>query len=447
MSIGASVVILVVLVVRLLFRKAPKIFSYSLWLFVLIRLIFPITFESKASILSVPSTLSDRIVEDIPVTVEVIKGTMTETIVASHSISLLDILSIVWICGMLGLILYTIVCYIKIKKTLKYSIKMVDNIYESESISMPFVFGIFKPKIYIPLNLNKRQKQIILAHEIIHVERKDTLIKSIALIVTMIHWFNPFVWLSFYVMSKDMEYSCDEKVIRRLGDKCKQSFGMTLLEFAINPYIMVVSFSESNTKERIKHMLNYKKPSFWVLLACLLIGGLLIIPLLSNPTKESKPSPTPTIEVTPTPEVSTTPTTEPSTTPSAETENKEVSYIAPLKNFEVTCGWGCYAGHDAIDIKDPSNKNADIYAIAEGSVEEVGFDKSTGNYIVIDHGDSKSFYGQMKNESSLKEGDSVKQGDVIGVTGMTGQASGEHLHFAIMDSDGNKLSNTLELIQ
>lgn len=533
MSYGASIVIVVVLIVRLLFKKAPKIFSYTLWLFVLIRLLIPISFESKVSVLSVPSTITYQVLDDMPKVSEEIQKTVYQGIEVNQSISLMNILALIWIIGIVMLILYFSINYIKLKQRLRYSIRVVDNIYESDSILSPFIVGVFHPKIYIPMNLNERQKQIILAHEIIHIERKDSLIKFVGIMILTVYWFHPLVWLSFYLMSKDMEFSCDEKVVNRLGTECKQRFGMTLLDFATSPYVMVVSFKESNTKERIKNMLNYKKPKFWVLIFCVVIGLFLIVPLLTNP--KSAPEPTPKIAPTPIVNETREPTNE-ATEESEEIqafrdeindftieeleerktllvreqeeiekeievleneesdlliknqrmeellkklnmnkakieiinsnteiinfenavqemktdlENKNLSYIAPLDKYEVTCSWGCYIGHEAFDIRDPNNSNADVKAIADGIVNEASYDTNNGNYIIIGHDNGQSsYYGQLKDESTLEVGAKVNQGDKLGVTGMSGKASGSHLHFFIMETETqSRLSNSLELVQ
>ncbi len=533
MSYSASIVIVVVLIVRLLFKKAPKIFSYSLWLFVLIRLLIPISFESKVSVLSVPSTITYQLLEDMPKVSEEIQKTVYQGIEVNQSISLMNILALIWIVGIVVLVLYFSMNYIKLKQRLRYSIRVVDNIYESDSISSPFIVGVLHPKIYIPMNLNERQKEIILAHEIIHIERKDSLIKFVGIMILTVYWFHPLVWLSYYLMSKDMEFSCDEKVVNRLGIECKQRFGMTILDFATSPYVMVVSFKKSNTTERIKNMLNYKKPKFWVLIFCVVIGLFLIVPLLTNPKSALEP----TSKIVPMPIVNTTgESTNEAIEESEEIqafrdevedftieeldkrkvllvseqeeiekeievleneesdlliknqrmeelfkklhmnkvkiniidtnteiinvenhiqeiktdlENKNISYIAPLENYEVTCGWGCYPNHMAIDIRDPNNVNANVFAISSGEVVEVGKDDKNGNYIMLEHsnGDS-SFYGQMKEESILKVGDFVSQGDVIGIQGMSGNATGEHVHFYIMETSTKAIyPNTLELIQ
>ena len=194
--------------------------------------------------------------------------------------------------------------------------------------------------------------------------------------------------------------------------------------------------------------MNYKKPKFWIILVCIVVGILCIIPLLTNPKKEPNNTPVPIIAVTP--NITNEPSVKPkeSSTPE-ETKDKttNISFIAPLENYEVTCAWGCYAGHQAIDMHDPNNPNADVLASAKGTIIDVGYNNVNGNYILIEHEDGyKTGYAHLKDEASFKIGDEVNQGDKIGVTGMTGRASGEHVHFFIMKDD-SRLSNTMEFIQ
>lgn len=448
MSLDASVVILVVLLLRMLFKKAPKVFSYFLWTFVLVRLLVPITLESNVSVLSIPETISSEIVGNTRGISEVFQSVTVQATNSVVGLTIVEVLSVIWLLGIIILIAYFIKNYRQVYKVTRYAMKVVDNIYESDAIAMPFVMGICNPRIYIPTTLNERQKQIVLAHEIIHVQRKDYFIKYLGLFLLIIYWFNPLVWISFYYMSMDMELSCDEKVVRRLGIDCKYSFGSTLLEFAMNPYVLFVSFNESNTKVRIKNIMNYKKPKFWIILVCIVVGILCIIPLLTNPKKEPNNTPVPIIAVTP--NITNEPSVKPkeSSTPE-ETKDKttNISFIAPLENYEVTCAWGCYAGHQAIDMHDPKNPNADVLASAKGTIIDVGYNNVNGNYILIEHEEGyKTGYAHLKDETSFKIGDEVNQGDKIGTTGMTGRASGEHVHFFIMKDD-SRLSNTMEFIQ
>lgn len=464
MSNVASIVIVIVILVRFLFKKAPKIFSYLLWAFVFIRLVFPFNFESKISVLNIANE-----VIDMPIAMSPNMFLNESQMVAIgangishslHSLSMSNIFAIVWLLGMIGLTTYVLVSFMKIRKCIKFAIKTGDGVYESDNIQVPFVYGIVSPKIYLPMQLDEKYKMIVLAHENVHVDRKDYLIKLVATVLVVIYWFNPLVWIAYILMSKDMEFSCDEKVIKRLGTECKLTFGKTLLNFAMNPYVLLVSFGDSNTKERIKNILNYKKPKFWIISICLILCLFLIVPLLTNPVRvdenrnEANVQPEQVMikdEVKNTKDDDVTKVNdnkkEIANSTNEENENAEITFIAPLKNYTVTCGVGCFWGHEAVDMKDLTNDYAEIHATASGVVEEVGVSEEYGNYIILSHKNNyTSFYGHMKEASLFKDGNQVAQDDVIGYTGMTGRASGTHVHFSIMEN-GVNLPNIEELIK
>lgn len=424
MSLNASVVIGVVFLVRQIFRKAPKSFSYFLWIFVLIRLLMPFTFESKYSVLTVPQTISHEIQLNQQTSTQVTSQQVLVVSEKMNQISLMEIGALLWVLGIVGLGIFYIQSSLGIRKVTRYAIKVEDHVYTSDEILTPFVMGLFKPRIYLPTSLSDEKLQIILMHENIHIKRKDTFIKSLAFLVLLVNWFNPLVWLSFYYMSQDMELSCDERVISELGMDCKHLFGSTLLGFAMNPYAMTLSFSESNTKVRIKHIMKYKKPKFWMIAVCFVVGGLLLFPLTSNPLKQNTQA------------------------ENLSTDPSQIEYMAPLKNYEVTCSWGCYAGHEAIDMRDPNNQDADVLAVADGTIVETGYDSIRGNYIVVRHENGTfSYYAQLKETTTLPLGTVVVQGDVLNQTGQTGRATGVHLHFVLLNQAGEPLANSLELIQ
>ena len=341
MSVAASIVAAAIMVVRLPLKKAPKIFSYALWGFVLIRLVMPFSFTSRVSVLSVasPEVSEGRVQFVVPSgnqaqnsipgpiihtgeTAVNPSGFQTNgsaasqnsnaqsgmTVGAHNSASgnasepldelsggealispltpispLLQLASVIWVVGMIGYAGLLIINSLTLRHRLRYAMRVKQNIYECEAITSPFIYGLFHPKIYLPMDLDLRQRKYVLTHERIHLRRYDYVFKMIGSLVLMFHWFNPILWYSYILMSKDMEMACDEAVVRRLGQNGRINYGMTLLQFASRPTITALSFSESNTKLRIKNILNYKKPTFWVLAAGIAACLLLAVPLLSNP--------------------------------------------------------------------------------------------------------------------------------------------------------------------
>ncbi|MFL0194224.1 DUF5301 domain-containing protein [Clostridium sp. WILCCON 0269] len=306
MSITASYAILFVLVVRLFFKKVPKIFSYNLWAVVLFRLICPFSFSSAFSFLKIPSSHSNKI-EYIPSSVKLISQPGINTggydVNSSVNTSLLGltshagnnsiygILSIIWVLGFISLIVYSIISYLILKHKVCTSVIVKDNIFQCENISSPFVLGFIKPKIYLPIGLKKTEQNYILKHEQIHIKRFDYLIKPTAFLALCLHWFNPLVWISFMLMSKDMEMSCDERVLKEFGIQIKKDYSTSLLSLSVNKNTIKgnpLAFGENNTKTRIKNILNYKRPVFWVIAASIIALILISIGLITNPSGSLK---------------------------------------------------------------------------------------------------------------------------------------------------------------
>ncbi|AOY77026.1 M56 family metallopeptidase [Clostridium formicaceticum] len=304
MSITASYVILFVMVGRLFLKKTPKIFSYTLWAVVLFRLVSPFSFSSAFSFLKA-GTLSSGKMEYIPFDIgmmgqpQIDTGISGANAVINHSLPaatpyastnpmqmILFILSIIWILGVLILMTYSFISYLMLKRKVCMAVLLQDNIFECESISTPFVLGIVNPKIYLPKGLSEIEKSYILKHEQIHIRRFDYLIKPCAFLALCVHWFNPFVWLSFVLMSHDMEMSCDERVIKELGTDIKKDYSTSILSLAVNRKMVngsPLAFGETGAKGRIKNVLNYKRPAFWVSIVTVIAVAAIGIGLVSNP--------------------------------------------------------------------------------------------------------------------------------------------------------------------
>ncbi len=309
MSISATIVIILILVIRKLLGKSPKIYSYILWSVVLIRLLIPFSIESKISI--VPDTtkiVENRFTGSNLVTNEsnfastYINNEITNDTVIENSVqennqneSLLGgyveeskneiqntvgknengwelvnkVASFVWIIGLVSLITKSIIDLQKLKRSLGTAVSYKDNIYFSENITTAFVLGIIKPKIYLPINLDENVIEYIVKHEEIHIKRQDTLFRFLGFVAVTIHWFNPLVWIAYYRCGSDMEMSCDERVIKELGNDIKQNYSTSLLKLATNGNKLKpipLAFSENNTRTRIKNVLNYRQPKEWLVL-------------------------------------------------------------------------------------------------------------------------------------------------------------------------------------
>jgi hypothetical protein len=185
--------------------------------------------------------------------------------------------------------IYSMASYVMLKKKIRTARLVSHNVLECENIQSPFVLGILKPQIYMPSGLSGNERTYILKHEQVHIKRFDYVVKPFAFLVLCIHWFNPFVCVGFILMSRDMEMSCDERVIKELGSGIKREYSNSLLAMAVKGSLISgspLAFGESNVKNRIKNVLNYKKPSFWFAVASAVLAVVVGIGLISNPKIE-----------------------------------------------------------------------------------------------------------------------------------------------------------------
>lgn len=295
LSYKSVFVVIFILAVRFLIKKLPKSYSFALWAVLAFRLMCPVSFESAVSLFN---TLPDRVyyinnvIPSSGVTAaqnnfnaDVLNTTTVQNTVTS-GISLEQIAVYVYIAGVLALTFYGIYMYIKTLNKVKFAVKKENNIYYCDNIASPFVLGFIRPKIYIPFQLEKSDEDFIILHEKYHIKRKDNILKFLAYILLCMHFFNPFVWISYYLFEKDMEMSCDEKVIRLLGAEAKKKYSSLLLSFAMNKRPKVpspVSFGESGVKSRIKNILMFKKPKMTVGILAVLVCAVVFVILGADP--------------------------------------------------------------------------------------------------------------------------------------------------------------------
>lgn len=305
MSITASLVILVVLLVRLLLKKAPKTFSYALWIVVLFRLICPFSFESAIGLLPINKT---PIPQDIVYSTEPQIDTginIVDSIVnpilpvpnnMGESISPLQMWvfvgSTIWVFGMLIMLIYSIIQFVRLKRKLVGATPLRGNIYLADHISSPFVMGFMKPHIYLPSSMAETEQGFIIAHEQCHIKRLDHIARILAFVALTIHWFNPLVWLAFVLSGKDMEMSCDEAVMRKVDTDIRAEYSKSLLRFATGRKFIAatpLAFGEGDTKNRVKNVMQYKKPILWVMAVALVAVVVVCAGFATNPFSE-KPS-------------------------------------------------------------------------------------------------------------------------------------------------------------
>ena len=314
MSITATYVLIAVLILRLLLRRGPKWISYSLWSLVLFRLVCPVSFSSVFSIFgrigkttSIKSNL-EHIPEDIGrmalPQVEIVPGSINTVVnnalpaqTPAASVNPMQILifigACIWLTGIAAMLLYSAVSYMRLKYRLQDATLLWGNVFETDKITSPFLCGLIKPKIYLPVGLNENEENYVLYHEQTHIARKDHLIKPLAFLVLSVHWFNPFMWPAFILMSRDLEMSCDERVISKLDSEGKAGYSTALMRLAMKRPMLAwspLAFGESNVKRRIRNVLNFKKPAGWVVAVSVILAILLGIGCAANPADATEPA-------------------------------------------------------------------------------------------------------------------------------------------------------------
>ena len=296
MSITASWIILAVVLLRFLLKKTPKWVLFLLWGIVALRLVVPVSLESPISLVPssevFPQDIASSQAPAIHSGFTAINSSLNPLITehAIHgSVSVADILSVVsvvWLSGTGVMLLYGVFSYLLLRRRVRISIPYRDNVYLCDNVASPFILNVFFPKIYIPSGIGQEQLQHVLAHEYAHIKRKDPLWKPLGFLLLAVYWFNPLLWVAYVLLCRDIELACDEKVIAKLDVAGKKSYSQTLVACSVHRRSVMacpVAFGELSVKERIKNVLSYKKPAFWVVLASLVACAVLAACFLTNP--------------------------------------------------------------------------------------------------------------------------------------------------------------------
>ena len=303
MSISAGWIVLAVLLLRLLIKKAPKWITVLLWGIVAVRLICPFSIESVLSLIPSAETISPEIMMDrtpeINMGVPIINNTINQIIAGSLTPApeasanplqiWIPVLASVWVLGMVALLIYTVISYWRIKRKIDTAVLLRDNVYQSENVVSPFVLGIIKPKIYLPFSMNEQDVAHVIAHEQAHIRRKDHWWKPIGFLLLTLHWFNPLMWFGYVLLCRDIETACDEKVVKELDAEQKADYSQALLVCSVNRRIIAacpLAFGEVGVKNRVKSILNYKKPAFWISVAAVAACIIVAICFLTNPPND-----------------------------------------------------------------------------------------------------------------------------------------------------------------
>lgn len=294
-SLSGSLIIGLVLLVRILFRKAPKRVLCILWLLVILRLFLPVQLESPFSIR--PETpefsridtqffgerelmFADELPEYMPVQVEYRFGN------AMATVDYIWILSLVWTIGVSVLLAYTIITYIRLKYLVRESVRIEKNIFECSHLDSAFLLGYFSPRIYIPHSMTEEHAGIVIAHEQAHIRRGDHWLKLLAFIMLALHWFNPLVWVAYLLICRDIEAACDERVIRELDEQGRADYSSALLACGKDRRTIAgcpVAFGEVSIRSRIVNVLKYRKPAVWMTVVTVILVALIAVFFMTDP--------------------------------------------------------------------------------------------------------------------------------------------------------------------
>ena len=378
LSYSASWLILAVLIVRLLLKKAPKWINCLLWALVAVRLILPFSLESAMSLLPskevLPADIQSTDVPHIESGIYAINNTVNPVIADTlapaevNSVNpmqvVVSVLCIVWVAGILAMTLYAFISFVKIKRSVREAAILEKGIMECDDVKSPFILGILRPVIYVPSGMDSETLELVLAHEKAHMKRRDYIWKPMGYALLSVYWFNPLSWIAYILLCRDIESACDEKVIRDKSSDYMAAYSQALLDCSIQRRRIAacpVAFGETGVKMRIKNVLSYKKPAFWIILASLAVCVVLAVCFLTDPQKDEAISEAPAEVETPTVD---------------ESDNSDI--VKPDDGAESVLGEEPADAANTEPVEEPAD------AAMSEPVEENGFDEE-GSYDLPDN--------------------------------------------------------------
>ena len=302
-SLAAGILILAVVLVRLVFKKAPRWLLCALWALAAVRLVCPVSIESVLSLIPSAEPVQPEIIvsaqpaitSGIPAVDAIVNPPLAAAFTPSpaQSANPLQIWTFVaacvWLAGIAALLLYAAVSALRLRLRVRTAVRLEGKVYQSEFVSSPFILGVIRPRIYLPFGLEAGAQAMVLAHERAHLRRGDQLWKPLGYLILTAYWFNPVCWLAYILFCRDIEAACDEKVVRELGEGCKAAYSRALLACSVPRKLITacpLAFGETGVKSRIKSVLNYKKPAFWLVLAAVIVSVAVAVCFLTDPKRE-----------------------------------------------------------------------------------------------------------------------------------------------------------------
>ncbi len=300
MSITAGWLVLAVLLLRLVFRRAPKWIHCLLWVMVALRLIFPVSIESVLSVIPSAQTVpvdtflydTPTIQSGLPAVDGVVNPMLSDSFAPQpmDSVNPMQVVSAVaanlWVLGMAAMALYAIISTVRLHRRVRESVRLRDNIFQCDRIATPFILGIIRPRIYLPTTLSEDDRLSVVAHELAHIRRRDHWWKPLGFLLLTVYWFHPLLWLGYVLLCRDIEAACDQRVIRDMDVPLRKAYSETLLACSAPRHLISacpLAFGETGVKSRIKSVLNYKKPAFWLIIVAVVATIVAAVCLLTNP--------------------------------------------------------------------------------------------------------------------------------------------------------------------
>ncbi len=328
LSVDASYMIAAVILARLLLRKSSKVFRKILWVLVGVRLAVPFSFESVLSL--VPKTTD--VISNGSLTGGNVTSVPTQAVV-TESFNFLEILPVIWAVVAVGLLIYGLISFIRLKRKISDAVLLEDNIYQSEKVDSPFVCGFVKPKIYIPYNMDSDTFRCVVKHEKTHIKCLDHILKALGFGLLCVHWFNPLVWVGYILFCKDIELLCDEIVVKDMDEENRKKYALALCNIGVEKVKISacpVAFGEVGIKERVKNTVSFKKVKLAFLIISAVACVVVAVCFMTTPVKAQEEKTEPKPEKT-TPVVETTePVTVPETVPVTEVPETTEQVTEPV---------------------------------------------------------------------------------------------------------------------
>lgn len=492
-AIVASWLIAAIILLRLVFKKVPKWVHCMLWILVAVKLLLPINIETPFGFLPKTKPILENItVAEVPTVDTGISGideSINFTLAKNMSRDNIEyvtvtpmgvymyIASLIWLTGIIIMLAYFIISFLVIRHKVSASIRTASNIYECDEIVSPFILGLISPKIYLPSGLDARVKECVIAHENVHISRRDYLWKPLGFVILAIYWFNPLCWISYILLCRDIEYACDEKTTKDKEDSWRADYCQALLDCSVQKKMITacpVAFGEVSVKNRIKKVLDYKKPAFWFVAIAIVASLCIAVCFMTssdrpgifestevavelepvsvsvdeisedNKTTDEKAVDEETIDDKVTDEAVIDTEVTDSEVISEVTEPE--SLVWPTESSVIAKG---FSDNDSLPEGAPEGVKTErisivapvgtpVYSASSGIVIDTGFNSYDGYYIEILSDDGFHFGYYHLDQIYLNTGDTTVAGNEIGTVGNTGSSTGPHLGFSMGEQQGSE---------